>query len=162
MQDDEIMGGALRLMHAERHNSMINFGKIYASLGVTDAQVIRSIQSRMEQKGLIQLKARPVGSPAGHGVITDYGIEVFEGKVAKPMPMVFHNVTISGSTNIQLGQGNSIQANSFEIGKIIAAIDHSNATENEKEVAKSLLQKLSENPLLNSILGKLTGDAMGG
>jgi len=161
MQDDEIIGGALKLMHDDRYNSMTDFGKIFASLGVTDENVIRGIQSRMKQKGLIDVKAQPVGNPGGYGAITDYGIEVFEGKVPKPMPMIFNSVTISGSSNVQLGQGNTQNVSSIDVGKLNAAIDGATATMEEKAEAKSLLAKLVSNPLLKGLWEKWLGGGLG-
>jgi hypothetical protein len=160
MDDKELMGGVLQVLNEKRHHDLTNFNEAFTELGAP-ANVLRHILSRLEQKGLILWHNNEVRG-LGLGKITDYGIEVVNKEQEPPIPMTFSNVHIHDVKNLIVGPGGTIQANSFEIGKIIAAIDHSSATENEKAAAKSLLQKLSENPLLNSILGKLMGAAIGG
>jgi DNA-binding IscR family transcriptional regulator len=153
MDDKELMGGVLQVLNEKRHNDLTNFNQAFADLGAP-ANVLRHILSRLEQKGLIDWRNNEVGG-LGLGKITDYGIDVVNKETEPPIPMTFTNIHVHGSTNVIIGPGGNIQTNTFEIGKVIAAIDHSSATENEKAAAKGLLQNLSENPLLNSILGKL-------
>jgi hypothetical protein len=61
----------------------------------------------------------------------------------------------TGRLGFQMGNANKKNNITLDVGKVIAAIDHSPATENEKAGAKSLLQRTVENPLLNMILGRL-------
>jgi hypothetical protein len=159
MDDKELMGGVLQVLNEKRHNDFTNFNEAFVELGAP-ANVLRHILGRLEQKGLIEWRNNEVRG-LGLGKITDYGIEVVNNEQEPPIPMTFSNIHIQGVTNLIVGPGGTIQANSFEIGKIIAAIDHSSVTENEKAAAKGLLQKLFENPLLNSIFGKLMGKAIG-
>jgi hypothetical protein len=43
------------------------------------------------------------------------------------------------------------------IDKLIAAVDHSQASATEKAEAKSLLEKLASNPLVKAVLGAVLG-----
>jgi hypothetical protein len=45
----------------------------------------------------------------------------------------------------------------LRIDKLIAAIDHSEASDAEKTDAKSLLEKITGNPLLKTVLGAVLG-----
>lgn len=157
--DEEIMGGILQTLHERRYNDLVNFNEAFVALGAAP-NVLRSNLSRLEQKGLIKWLNNEVRG-FGLGNITDYGIEVVEKKRQPPIPMVFQQITIHGSSNFVIGQGNT-QSVSIDVGKLIAAIDHSNATDGERAAAKSLLQKIAENPLLNTILGGLIKGASGG
>jgi hypothetical protein len=81
------------------------------------------------------------------------GVDVVEGKVAAPMTITFHSISVTGSNNVQIGQGNT-QTNN--IGKLISAVDHSTATEAEKE-AKGLLEKMANNRVVVAALGAVMG-----
>ncbi|HUK99664.1 MAG TPA: hypothetical protein VLX29_02280, partial [Nitrospirota bacterium] len=63
-------------------------------------------------------------------------------------------ISVHSSSNVQIGNAN-VQDLSIHIGKIISAIDGSNATEGEKREAKSLLKEFLEHPLVTSIAGGL-------
>jgi hypothetical protein len=151
MDDKELMGGVLQVLNEKRHYDLTNFNEAFTGLGAPP-NVLRHILGRLAEKGLIDWRNNEFRG-LGLGKITDYGIEVVNKEQEPPIPMTFTNIHVHDVTNVIIGPGGSIQTNSFAIGKIIAAIDHSSATENEKAAAKGLLQKLSENPLLNSILG---------
>jgi hypothetical protein len=159
MDDKELMGGVLQVLNEKRHNDFTNFNEAFTELGAPP-NVLRHILDRLEQKGLVERRNNEVRG-LGLGKITDYGIEVVNREREPPIPMTFTNIHVHDAVNVIIGPGGTIQANSFEIGKIFAAIDHSSATKNEKAAAKGLLQKLAENPLLNSIFGKLMGAAIG-
>ena len=97
------------------------------------------------------------GEPvAGGGEITAFGVDVIEGTSKSPITITFdqrHTVSITGSNNI-VGNHNAIHADEISI-----AISHSSFSEAEKAEAKSLWQKVSENKLLNTVLGSATGAA---
>ena len=96
-----------------------------------------------------------VGQLAGRGRISAAGVDVIEGSAKPPISITLdqsHHVSIQNSSNVQVGNSN-VQEISNHIGKIITAIDHSNATESEKAEAKSLLKKFLEHPLVTSIAG---------
>lgn len=62
------------------------------------------------------------------------------------------HVTINGPT--QIGDGNTQNFVNY-LSTIENMIDNSQASEAEKQKAKSLLQQITENPLLNTIIGGL-------
>jgi hypothetical protein len=88
------------------------------------------------------------------GKITARGVDVVDGDVPPPIRVTLHDhsISITGSTGVIVGSGNK-QNIVGDIGKIHAAIDHSHASDGEKQEAKSLLQKLVGNATLWSILG---------
>jgi hypothetical protein len=97
------------------------------------------------------------GLPEGMGRITNLGVDVIEGNIKAPIAIsIDRSISVSGSNLVQIGDGNTqdIRINS---DKIVAAINQSTATLGEKEDAKSLLQKILENPLLSKIFGMFTG-----
>ncbi len=70
----------------------------------------------------------------------------------------FHG-SVNGE-NLQIGDNNQI-AVTQHITEIQRAIEESNGTPEQKEEAKGVLQRLSENPLLVSIAGGVIGKALG-
>lgn len=155
--DEENMGRILQVLHDSRHDDLVNFNEVFLPLQIPK-NILRSNLSRLEQKGLIDWKSNEVGG-FGLGKIRDYGIEVVEKKRQPPIPIIFHQVHIHGSTNVVIGQGNT-QNITFEMNSLIAAIDKSDATPAEKTAAKSLVEKITENPLLNTIVGGIIKGAM--
>lgn len=71
-----------------------------------------------------------------------------------------HRIAVSGSTNVQIGNANQ-QTVTLDIGKLIAAINNSDATDGEKREARGLIEKLTTNPLVlkvfETVLGILRG-----
>jgi hypothetical protein len=94
----------------------------------------------------------------GIGEITARGVDVIEGTAHSPIAITLydHSVSVHESSHVQIGNSNT-QNVTVHIGKLIAAVDHSNASEAEKKEAKSLLQKLAENPLVQSVWGYVFG-----
>jgi hypothetical protein len=80
------------------------------------------------------------------------------GKKASPTSVIIHNHNSPGA-NFNLGSGN-IQQSWLELTS--QKIDSATATSEEKREAKSLLTKISENKLLNTIIGSAIGSAVGG
>jgi hypothetical protein len=153
MTDEEVMGTILRTLHGKRYQDVV---PLTATLGVLDIpqNVLRSNLRRMQQKGLIEWLDQEIWG-LGLGSITDYGIDVAENKVQPPMPIVIHHTTITDSSHVQIGQGNVQGISvSLDIGKLVTAIDSSNASLNEKAEAKSLLKRIAENPLVKGALEK--------
>jgi len=90
-------------------------------------------------------------------MITALGVDVVEGNAPEPRGVVVNrNVTISHSSHVQVGTGNT-QNVTLTIQKLVEAVEHSDAPEPEKKKAKALIQKLSENRLLATVIGSLIG-----
>ena len=78
--------------------------------------------------------------------------------MANPQPAT--GVRVTGSTNVQIGNANT-QTVHLQIKKILTKIEQAEVSEPEKQEAKSLLERLSNNPLLVSILGGLLSGGVG-
>jgi hypothetical protein len=117
---------------------------------------------QLAEHGLIEWQ--PIrGSRIGHlftrgglGQITAKGVDVIEGTTQSPISITLDHrqtVSISGSNNI-VGDHNLMN-----VEEISLAISHSNFSETEKAEAKSLWQKVSENKILNTVIGSICGAA---
>jgi hypothetical protein len=82
---------------------------------------------------------------------------VIEGNAKSPIAITIdRRVTITGSSHIQVGDSN-LQDIHTNADRIVMAINSSTVTEAEKEEARSLLQRVLENPLLSRLIGLLGG-----
>jgi hypothetical protein len=117
-----------------------------------------NICAQLQQAGLIEWKTPAPGQPMGMAHITGRGIDVIEGNAKSPIAITIdRRVTITGSRgHIQVGDSN-VQDIRMNADKIVAAINSSTTTEAEKEEAKSLLQRVLENPLLSTLIGLFGG-----
>ena len=97
-----------------------------------------------------------IGGGHGQGRITARGVDIIEG-TAHPLigiTMNDHSVSVHGSTNVQIGSGNTIKT-SADIGRIEQAIDRLPITEHEKAETKSLLSRISGNASFASLVGAI-------
>ena len=108
----------------------------------------------IEWRPLIGSNAQPVG---GSGQIKARGVRVIEGVEKPPVGFVINNIHNQNSpgANFNLGNGN-IQQSWTELTS--QKIDNAAATPEEKQKAKSLLEQISENKLLNTIIGSAVGE----
>jgi geranylgeranyl pyrophosphate synthase len=92
------------------------------------------------------------------GKISASGVDVVEGTATAPITITLHDhsISVSQSSNVQIGDSNT-QGMKVRIDKLIAAVDHSQASATEKAEAKSLLEKLASNPLVKAVLGAVLG-----
>jgi len=108
----------------------------------------------IDWKPLHDHQGRTIG---GAGRINANGVNVIKNNVQPPISIVLdqsHKVTANKSSNVQIGNSN-LQDVSIELRKLISAINHSKASDAEKNEAKSLLKKFIEHPLVTSITGGL-------
>jgi hypothetical protein len=123
---------------------------------------VANVCEQLGQHGLIEWNSIKslAGVVGGIGKITARGVDVIEGSVEPPLAMIFHDhsISVTGSSNVQLGIGN-VQGLDIDVGKLMLAIDHSSASEAEKKEAKSLLQKVMSNKILWGILGAILHSA---
>ncbi|MEW6438803.1 MAG: hypothetical protein AB1508_16720 [Pseudomonadota bacterium] len=159
MSDAELRGLVLQVFYEVRHEvDWFSLKQLAEKLEDFDFDVLGNICDQLGEKNLITWKPlrSGMGIAAGMGRITSDGIDVLEGTASAPIAITLydHSVRVSGSSNVQVGGGN-VQNVNFDIGKLVAAIDHSQAGEREKAEAKSLLQKFTENKLVMSLLTTL-------
>jgi hypothetical protein len=162
MNDNDLRGPILRRIYDARNGpeGWLRINDLREIVDEDPNQIAR-ICHDLAQLGLIEWKdARgPAGSAAGLGKITAYGVNVIEGVVTSPIAITFqdysvdHSVTVSGSShNVQVGSGNT-QIGNVNISVLTSAIDSANIPPAQKEEAKSMLQRLAENPVVWGIIG---------
>jgi hypothetical protein len=156
MTDNDLRGEVLDVFYKARTKVEYLELSALASHVTTQPSDVARICDQLAEAGLIKWKplrdAR--GVVAGMGKITGKGVDVIEGTATPPISITIHDrsVNISGSSGVIVGNGNS-QTVVGDIGKLFTAIDHSNVSEGEKHEAKTMLQKLANNPTLWAILG---------
>jgi hypothetical protein len=120
------------------------------------------ICSQLEEEDLIEwhpligANAQPVG---GTGQIKARGVRVIEGTEKPPVGFVINNIHNQNSpgANFHLGHG-SIQQHASWVELAKEKIDGTVTSTEEKQKAKSLLTQISENKLLNTIIGSAVGE----
>jgi hypothetical protein len=119
-----------------------------------------NICRQLAESGLIEWKGFLGPEVDGAGRITSQGIDVIEGNARPPIAITIDSrqYSVHGSSNVQIGEGNA-QDITIRAEKVIAAINDSQATAEEKEHAKSVVQSILASPVLAKILGVFTGQA---
>ena len=160
MTDGELRGIILEKFYKLRHQKdLLELGDI-VSIDPAEHTRLVNICDQLDQHALIEWK--PIrglgGVAAGMGKITARGVDVIEGTARAPITITLHDrrISVSESSNVQIGNSN-VQDVKFDIKKLIAAVDHSNASDTEKAEAKSLLEKLASNKLVQAVLAALFG-----
>jgi hypothetical protein len=158
MKDTELRGLLLQKFYEHRRERQYvpNVAELGGGLS---AQDLYSICDQLDDNNLIHWKPflSVLGVSGGWGRITARGVDVIEGTVEPPITIVLNhapNISVSSSSNVQIGDGNS-QSLTMEIEKLVSAIDHSTANEEQKKEAKSRLKSFLEHPLVCSIAGGL-------
>lgn len=160
MRDNDLRGIVLEQFYRRRHeDERCGLDEIVVGAGLPgELQRVGNVCEQLSQYNLIEWNAIKgvSGSIAGMGRITATGVDVIEGTARAPISLTVHDhsVSVSGSSNFQIGNSNS-QAFNTTIEKLVSAIDHSSASIGEKSEAKSLLQKLADNKLIIAALGTL-------
>jgi hypothetical protein len=156
MTDTEIRSILLRLFYEKRQWRWLNlYQSLPAGIGIEEAA---RICEQLAEHGLIEWKALN-RHLAGMGHITAHGVDVMEGNVAPPISVsIDHskNISVSGSTNVQIGDGN-VQDFSNHLQAIVRAIEAAPGTPEQKQEAKSMLCKFLAHPLIAAIAGGLAG-----
>jgi hypothetical protein len=153
MTDNELGGAVLKTFYDLRHQKpVIQLPAIAAAHPNEESQRMSNICDQLAQHDLIKWKRMEgIGGSdlGGMGSITAHGVDVIEGTQRPPTAITFHDhsVSVRGSSHVQIGNAN-IQNATVDIDKLIVAVDHSHASDAEKTEAKSLLQRLAQNPLV--------------
>lgn len=94
----------------------------------------------------------------GVGKIAAAGVDVVEGTVKPPVSINLdysqHNVSITSSSNVQVGSGN-VQGVTVHVQRLVEIIDGAKASSAQKQEAKNALRKFLEHPAVTAILGGL-------
>lgn len=154
MQDKELRGLVLQRLYDIRHTKDVANPSDFADLGL-EQNVLGNILEQLAQEALVDWKPLRGGMRtylAFMAHITVHGSQVIEGVEQSNLEIkIDKSINVHGSTNVQIGQGN-IQTINLDAEKIVANINSANASNTEKEEAKSLLKKLMDNPLLKGAL----------
>jgi hypothetical protein len=120
--------------------------------------IAANICRHLGESGLIEWKGFLGPEVDGAGRITSLGIDVVEGNTPAPIAITIDSrqYSVHGSSNVQIGEGNA-QGITIRADKVIAAIDHSQATDEEKEKARSIVKSILASPFLTKIFGWVTG-----
>ncbi len=165
MKDSELRGYILQYFYARRHEGESVAPKA-ADLGVeVDQQDIFRVCSQLGEQKLLIWKVLKIGLKvvARSGKINAFGIDVIEGNSTPAIKVEFvqHNnntVTITGSTNVNNIIGSN---NTLTLSELAKAIESAEAPSQEKEQAKTLLQKLMEHSLVAKIVGSAADKLFG-
>jgi hypothetical protein len=164
MRDTERRGIVLERFYAARHKvDWLEFDALSTHVTM-DRTELANICSQLGQHGLIDWEAVEAltGNIPLRGRITASGIDVIEGTALAPISITLHDhsVRVTGSNNVQIGNANT-QTVHVQIKKVLTQIEQAQASQPEKQEAKSLLERLSNNALLVSVLGALFGGGVG-
>jgi hypothetical protein len=87
---------------------------------------------------------------------------LLRGLLKAPITVVLHDhsISVSGSSNVQIGNWNQ-QSVTSQISGLISEIDKIDAPEEQKKDAKGLLETITANPLIVAVLGPLLGKVLG-
>jgi hypothetical protein len=164
MTDGEMRAVVLRKFYELRHEKDLVSLQEIVTIDPHEGTRIANICDQLGEQGLIEW--RPIRSAAGtvHGLgrISPDGIDVIEGRKQASAQIIMtthdHSISVSGSTNIQIGNAN-VQGVTAQLGKLMVAVDHSTASEAEKNEAKSLLEKVAASRLVQTVLASVLGSS---
>jgi hypothetical protein len=149
MKDKEARGIVLRRLYELRDHGPAN-PRDFMNLGFAENAVARYLGGLAED-GYVKWKPLKGLNEylAYMAEITSRGSDVVEGVSPPPTSITIDNrIAIHGSQGVQIGgQGNVLNV-TLDVERLNSFIDSSDATVHEKEEAKGLLKRLSENPLV--------------
>lgn len=161
MKDNEIRGIVLKHYYDKRYDGYYQWNhEDVEKLGNgLSTKIVFAICDQLADYNLIDWKPIKThgGTANGMGKITAAGVDVIEGESKAPISISLNqgdNITITGSSHVQIGNSN-LQGVSIEIEKLISAINNSTAKDAEKEEAKSLLRSFLSHPLVSAIVGAI-------
>lgn len=158
MKDAEVRGLVLSKLYNLRHEMDIvpvPQGFELPGLDMTASQNLKMVGNILKQLDDLHLIkfTQFMGEQfrSGYAAITAFGVDVVEGAATSPITITIDSsVNVHGSQGVQIGgQGNSLTV-SIDVDSLINAVDSGSATIQEKEQAKSLLKKVTDNPLVKA------------
>jgi hypothetical protein len=162
MKDSELRGLILEQFYRIRHQpeqlvNPLGIGRI-TDLDPNQLRIV-NVCEQLAEDGLLRWEsATSQTSFGGFGRITARGVDVVEGTVTPPITVTLHDhsihdhsVAVTESSSVQIGDSNTMLAN-VKVDKVIAAIDHSMASDEAKQEAKSLIEKVLNNPILKGLV----------
>jgi hypothetical protein len=120
----------------------------------TQGIAVANVLEQLAQHNLIDWK--PLKGSGGHYMtymarIKAGGVDVIEGTANPAISIsVDNSVSVHGSQGVQIGGQGNVQTVTMDVGHLLNAVDGGAGTQQEKEEAKSLLKKITENPLVKA------------
>jgi hypothetical protein len=156
MKDNEARGLILTRLYEIRNEVDYANPKDLAGLPLAE-DVVGNILKQLDEQGLINWK--PVRAGPGRNYlaymahITAFGVDVVEGNSRPPISITIDSsVNVHGSQNVMVGGQGNVQTVTMDIEKMISVVDNSGTSVAEREEAKSLLKKIADNKLVQTIL----------
>lgn len=144
-----------------------------AALNPKEAGEVEVVIKGLVDDGILEAKQSPP-STAASCFLTQKGFDLLYAeapttepqasasqKAAMDSPKAGGTFNFHGATTVQIGNGNTQQIHNY-FEHLSKRIDESQASPAEKEESKSLLMKISTNPLLASLLTNVGGAAIRG
>jgi hypothetical protein len=163
MKDSVVRGRLLQLLYERRSEGSIPFGRLEQAVpppgGISHRDWLRAV-AQLSEYGLIDwspLKDKSgMGLLSGFAKINDFGVKVLETGVAPPI-----QISIDQSRRTTARQKQALIAASTPqqqritdaLEKVIIAINQADASDREKNEAKSLLRKLLGSKAAAKVLG---------
>lgn len=156
MKDADLRGLVLQRFYDMRHQPDHLHLSDIQDIEPHNPNIVSNICKQLAEHSLIKWHSLLGGD--GFGNISAHGVDVIEGTARSPITITVHDqsVSVSGSTNVQIGDANKQTVN-IDVDKLIAAVDHSTASEAEKKEAHSLIERIANSPLMQTILGAFSG-----
>jgi hypothetical protein len=159
MKDKDARGIVLRALYDVRHTQTHPaVPSDVPGLEVLEPQVLNNILRQLREQNLIEFRPMSGGDVVfGRANITSYGVDVVEGEKVSPIAIAIDNsVNVHSSQNVMVGGSSNAQTVTMDVDKLFNAVDGAAASATEKAEAKSLLQKVLDNPLAKKLLGWFT------
>ncbi len=164
MKDSVVRGRLLRLLYERRREGSIPFGRAEQAIpppgGINRRDWLRAVAQLSEHR---LIDWTPLEDQSGMGLlsgfakINDFGIKVLEAGVAPPIRISIdksRRTTVPRQQQAPIARGTPQQQMITEaVEKVITAINQADVSEQEKNEAKSLLQKLLGSKAAGSVLG---------
>lgn len=161
-----------KLKNGSRIDPQAFFQNFYSRLDPPEQAVVTSVLRSLQREGLLNFDPpwtnyngvnEWVKNVARYSITADGQDAVYSEKYrAEETSMkrsAIGTIHIGPNSNVQVGDGNTIKTENF-FRDLEMMIERSDSNNEEKAKAKSLLIKVSENPLLSKLLSSLGGVAM--
>jgi hypothetical protein len=164
MKDSVVRGRVLQFLYQRRGEGPIPFGGAEEAIpspgGINRRDWLRAL-AQLSEYHLIDWSPikdqSEMGLLSGFAKINDFGIKVLEAGVAPPISISIdesRRTAVPGPQQVPIGASTQQQQAITEaLEKVIAAINQSDASKEEKNEAKSLLRKLLDTKAAVSLLG---------
>jgi hypothetical protein len=164
MKDSVVRGRVLQLLYERRGEGSIPFGGAEEAIpppeGINRRDWLRAL-AQLSEYHLIDWSPiedqSEMGLLSGFAKINDFGVKVLEVGVTSPISISIdesRRTTVPGPQQVPIGASTpQQQATTEALEKVIATINQSDASGEEKNEAKSLLRKLLDSKAAVSVLG---------